>query len=462
MVVDIRIDGVPEWRASEAAVTEDSTPVDPSDSFGGAGGFSFSIPSSVDAKLLVGLPVEVVDTVNGTTRGVITAVSLVQSVVRADCSTRLMPLVADRNAALHVGTVESYLTYVFGLCDVSSGVVFDPSIADIEVTALGWSGNVWLQVKQFCIAYQVEVAVVGTDIVVRPLRGQRASRVDESAFEWGMDGTGRAQTVESWYYETTPVTDAVLVGRTANVISSLGAGEVYEFQVDLDCSLSSVEQPVAVDSVAYSESSASVYSVRDRLDNPVDADYWVNQGGSVSVSVADDTRSITVKVTGCLDATRAPYRLVGTRVLHGQSVEFSTLRVIGSGLAFERKLYSMPACVDGSATVEVGCEVDNDFVMSWAHAHSLLLWAAVRYGSPQIRVSGEAVLGAGAGGRLFDDFAEYRLRTVSRDPSSEASYEAEWDTTLGDLDAVWGELTVGEFNDAHTTIGPFNVRPLTT
>ncbi|WP_143231393.1 hypothetical protein [Agromyces cerinus] len=458
----MKIDGVAEWDVAGLQLTEDATPVDPSSSFGGAGDFSFSIPANVDAKLIVGLPVEVVDTVLGVTRGVIAAVGMVGDDVRAQCTTRLVPLVADRNAALHVGTVESYLTYVFGLCDVTTGVVFDPSIADIEVTAVGWSGNVWLQVKQFCIAYQVEVAVVGTDIVVRPLRGQRASRVDESAFEWGMDGTGRSQTVESWYYETTPVTDAVLVGRTANVISSLGAGEVYEFQVDLDCSLSSVEQPVAMDSVAYSEASASVYSVRDRLDNPVDASYWVKQGGSVSVSIADDTRSITVKVTGCLDATLAPYRLVGTRVVHGQDVEYSTLRVLGSGLAFKRKLYSMPACVDGSATVEVGCEVDNDFITSWAHAHSLLLWAAVRYGSPQIRVSGQAVLGAGAGARILDDFTEYRVRTVSRGPSGEASYEAEWDTTLGDLDAVWGEQNIGEFNDAHSTIGPYNVRPLTT
>lgn len=462
MAVHVKIDGVAEWDVAGLTVEEDSTPVDPSQSFGGAGSFSFKIPATVDAKLIVGLPVVVVDTLNGNTEGIILAVGVEDGEVRARCSTRLLPLVCERNAIPHVGTIESYLTYVFGLCDVTTGIVFDPSIADTTVVALGWSGDVWRQVKQFCIAYQVEVAVVGINIVVRPLRGARASRVDESEFEWGMDGTGLAQRVESWYYPTTQVTDALIVGRRHDIGTQfLAAGETDVTTLELDYSLSSVDQPVCMDSVSYGSGSASVYAVVDRWGERVKASYWRDLGGDVSVEIGEDSRSITITITACLDLSRAPYRLVGKRKLDGEDVEYPTLRVVGSGLAFQRKFYSMHACTDGSATVEVGCEVDNDFITSFSQCHRLLLWAAVRYGTPTIRVSGSAVLGAGAGSRLLDDFAEYRVRSVTRGPSGLAGYEAEWDTILDDLE-YWETKTLDEFTAAHTTINAFNVRPLTT
>lgn len=462
MGVHVKIAGVAEWDVAGLRVVEDATPVDPSDSFGGAGDFSFSIPANVDAKLIVGLPVEVIDTVQGVTRGVIAAVGVVDGDVRAQCTTRLVPLNADRNAAPHVGTVETYLSYVFGLCDVTTGIVFDPEVADIAVVALGWSGNVWRQVKQFCLAYQVEVAVVGTDIVVRPLRTERAVRRAEAAFEWGMDSTGLAKTVESWFYPCTEVTDALLVGRQHDYGTQfLDVGEVVTYTLDLDYSLSSVDQPVCVNSVAYSSASASVYSVVDRWGNPVKASYWDDQGGSVAVEIGDDSRSITITITACLDIARAPYRLVGKRMKDGEELDYPTLRVVGSGLAFDRKLYRMHACTDGSATVDVGCEVDNDFITTFSQAHSLLLWAAARFGSPTVRITGQAELGAGAGARLFDDFAEYRVRTVTRGASGQATYEADPDTIIDDVTAIWGTRTIDEYSAAHTTIQATDVRPLT-
>jgi len=464
--VDIRIDGGAEWRASGWSLKQQSTPVDPSDSFGGVGEFSFEIPAGVDPKLIDGLPVEVVDS-QETTRGVIHAVGLVNNRLTATCTTRLLPFVCERSAAPNGGmlepcTIESYLTYVFGLCGVTTGIVFDPSIADTTVVALGWSGDVWRQIKQFCLAYEVEVAVVDTDIVVRPLRTERARRGKEESFQWSKDRTGLARRVESWYYPTTEVTDALIVGRRHDIGTQfLAAGETDVTTLELDYSLSSVDQPVCMDSVSYGSGGSSVYAVVDRWGERVKASYWRDLGGDVSVEIGEDSRSVTITITACLDLSRAPYRLVGKRKLDGEDVEYPTLRVVGSGLAFKRKFYSMHACTDGSATVEVGCEVDNDFITSFEQCHRLLLWAAVRFGTPTIRVSGSAVLGAGAGARLLDDYAEYRVRSVTRGPSGLAGYEAEWDTILDDL-AYWETKTLDEFTAGHTTINAFNVRPLTT
>lgn len=462
-MVDLIIGGTTHWNVQGVQLSEDATPVDPSDLFAGVGEFRFEVPPRADPKLIVGAPALMDDPVLGEFKGVVSAVGFDEAgILTAACTTRLFPLVCDRNAAPHVGTIESYLSYVFGLCDVTTDIVFDPAVADTEVAALGWSGNVWSQVKKFCAAYEVEVAVVGTDIVVRHLRTETASRVGEEAFQWGMDGTGLAKTVTSWFYPCTEVTDALIVGRRHSYGTQfLEAGAVEEYTIDLDYSLSSVDQPVCLDSVSYGSNTASVYSVVDRWGDPVKASYWNDQGGNVEVSISDDSRSITVTITACLDLARAPYRLVGVRTYDGEEIDYPTLRVVGSGLAFERKFYSMHACTDGSATVEVGCEVDNDFITSFSQCHRLLLWSAVRYGSPTVRLTGKARLGAGAGARLYDDYAYHRVRTTSRDGSGVSGYEASPDTILDDVDAIWGTSTLDEFTAAHTTIRAFDARPLT-
>ena len=55
MGVDVRVDGVAEWNASRVSITEDSTPLDPSDTFGGVGAVTFTMPATKDIlnKLVV-------------------------------------------------------------------------------------------------------------------------------------------------------------------------------------------------------------------------------------------------------------------------------------------------------------------------------------------------------------------------------------------------------------------------
>jgi len=194
---------------------------------------------------------------------------------------------------------------------------------------------------------------------------------------------------------------------------------------------------------------------------PVPAAEWVAGGGRVTVELGADTRSLHVTVVGSQDRIRAPYRLTGYAL---SGYEYSTIRVIGTGVSLGRELYTLPA--SSSAAPEVGATVDNPFLGSWGHAHTVLRNAAAAHGAGVIRINGAAgfvgEFGNLAGSRLLEDYAYYRVRSVSVSPS-EVSYAAEADTTHADVDAVWDGFTVEEWDAlwADRPIPEFDLRPLT-
>lgn len=466
MGVDVRVDGVPEWNASDLTVTEDSTPLDPSDMFGGVGAISFTVPAGAASKELLNEPVEITDSVHGSASGVVKALNGDRHSVRVDALTRDSALVADRTALPHVGTLESLLLYYFGLCDITTGIVIDPTIGATEVVAPGWYGNVRDQLKKLGAAYQFETVPVGDDIVVRPPRTVTLTRTRESRFAWSLDESRLAQTVEAWYYRPSVLTDALVVGRDISPVSNLDAGEVHEFDVQLSASLSSVVQPVPADSVAFDAADASEYSVLDQFDNPVPASAWAAGGGSVTVEIGEDTRTLHVTVVGSQNRLLAPYRLTGVAI---SGDEYSTLRIIGTGVAFDRRKYVLPASTDDRATTQVGAEVDNEFLSSWGHAHLVMLHAARRHGGVSRRISGSTEFsvagqsfGNVAGARVFEDHNVYRVRAATIAPAG-VSYEAEVDLTFADTNTVNEGHTIAQWNALWSgrPISEYNLRPLT-
>jgi hypothetical protein len=465
MGVDVSVGGVPEWDVSDLTVSEDATPIDPSDSFGGVGSIEFTITEAARSKSLLNEAVTVSDALRGSTAGVVRALGGGRGQVKVAALSRLSLLNCDRTALPHVGTLESLLTYYFGLCDITTGFTVDAAIADVEVVAPGWYGNVWEKInKQLAPAYGFEVHLVDSIITARPLLREVLQGGVRPV--WGLDESRLAQTVECWFYPAAEITDALVVGNEQSVVSNIDAGEVLEFTIELEASLSSVVQPVAVDSVAFSASSASEYSVYDNYGEPVSAAAWVAGGGHVSVEIGEDTRTLNVTVRGSQNRFLAPYSLEGTAI---SGKPYSTLRVIGTGVSLTRDKYVLPACTDPRATDEVGAEVDNDFINSWGHAHMAMLPAVRRHGVVSRRLSHDAVASPGAfgnvvGARVFDDSDVYRVRSVRMSPpSAVVAYEAEVDTTFADVDAVAEGYTIAEY-DAQWLDGPiseFDLRPLT-
>lgn len=471
MGVTVKIGGRADWDASGVTVVEDALPLDPGDSHGGVGSLSVTVPYTDRSKGIIREPV-VVTSPRGTTSGVVTAVGSASSDgrmparggdVQVAVLTRLAPLVTERMAAPHVGTLESLVRYYLGLCDVTEGVVVDESLAAIPVAVPGWSGNVWQQLKKLTAAYRFDIDIVGTDIVARPPRSNVFAREDESGFSWSVDESRMYQKVAAWFYRCAPITDHLVVGNhNVEKIVGLDAGEVHEFDVKLEASLSSVVQPVCVDSVSYG-ATGSVYSVLDANDRPVSAEMWRRNGGYVKVEINEDTTSVHVTVVGCQERGRAPYKLVAVAA---NKSEYSTLRIVGSGVSMKRERYEMPAAID--AAPELGSEDDNPFLGSWGHAHLALLGTAGRFGTRSQRISGRAwpeepgqVFGNVAGARVFEDFNVYRIRTATISPT-QVAYQAEPDATIDDVDALIVGRTFDEIDAvwAGPTFDDLDLRPL--
>ena len=311
MATDVHVGANAKWHVESITVSEDATPLDPSEPFGGVRSVAFGIPEAADAKAMMGQTVTVTDSDRGTFTGVVRAVSGDRRMAKVEAVSRMDALVANRTASPQVGTLESVFLYYFGLVGITTDILIDPDVADVPVIAPGWFGNVWEYVKKLCTAYQVEVSEVGTEVVVRAPRAFTLAREREVSFGWALDESELAQTVEAWFYPVQEITDALVVGNELSPVSNLGAGELHEFDVTLSASLSSVVQPVAADSVSFDETAASVYAVVDQYVVPVPAAEWVAGGGRVTVEISEDTRSLHVTVVGSQDRIRAPYRLTG-------------------------------------------------------------------------------------------------------------------------------------------------------
>jgi hypothetical protein len=465
----VDIGGERVWDANVIQVVQDSTPLDPSDTFGGSGTVALDMEATPSAKALTGKSVELAHSRRGTLHAVAKAPSGDRRHVTVEAFGLAASFVCKRTALPHVGTLETLLQYWASLCGVTSGLVVDAAIADTSIIAPGWYGNVWEQMKDLGAAYDFEISPVGDEVVARPPRGFTATRFDEARFTWSLDESRIARTIEAWYYPVAEIADALVVGNAQNIPeSNIEAGELIEFDVRVDASLSSVVQPVPVASVAYGERSASVYSILDQFDEPVSPEAWTAGGGSVTVTINQDTRSVHVRVVGSQNRMLAPYRMVGVAI---SGSEYSTLRVIGTGVSLDRRKYTLPVNEQATNAEEVGAEIDNYYLTSWGHAHLRMGATARRHGRVQQRIAGSADIiltpagqefGNIPGARMFEDYDVYRVRTATYGPI-DVDYEAEADLTFEDVDAIVSGHTVEEWDAlwAGRPVLEFDLRPLT-
>lgn len=507
---------------SDYSVLEDSTPVDPSDTTGGVGQSTLSTSEIDDTRFLLDLPVELSVVSQGKTTGTVRGLSSSDGAATIVADSRLGLLNATRTAQPFVGTLSGAFTYYLSLVDITDGLVVDSTVASNPVVFPGWSGNVWDQMKKMALSQKCEVSLVSNNAVLRPFRLREAENYRDSAHAWNLDTSQLAQSVEIYYYQNTQITNALVypVGgwNTEVPVFTVNAGETQTYDIPLDASLSSVQQPVVQDFVDRYYSSSSVYAVTGNDGLPYLAAQWTAEGGSVTVAVNEDTRSLTVTVVGASGTQYAPYSIA---VASGPSDRYSSLRLVGSGVAYNKQLLTFYTSVDPDrVSVEVGATIDNEFITSADQAVELARWALKRWGAPKhtITVTTNGINRLGDNGsyayptvEMFNDLyagqlvsnfnstwsgmtveefnefmvslvsdefanqafgniagarvrfgdAYFRIRTATNS-STGITYTAEEDTVVGDFDEVWAGATVGDFNAywLGKDVGEFNLSPL--
>lgn len=470
MSIDLKVDGdflftkpgsTKPWRyqLSEYTSTEDITPVDGGDSSGGTGQVTFAVQEDPDINgtvLTYDREIQVVDTQQGTAVGRITSIGNSDGVSQITAMGKLSALVAEATVPPFTGTLGNAFRSYLGRVGITSGEIdVDSSINSRAVIFPGFQGDVWTYLKDMCVAQEVEIAQVGTQYVLRPLSTTTLDNNYNLDANFTVDTPALAKTVEIYNYNNVAITNQIVWPSPNGWIPeaevfTVEARQTVEYDIEINASLTSVQQPVCVDSVKPEYIASSRYAVGGADGLMVPADQWTSQGGSLTVSINPDGKSLHVTIVGSGYKPLSPYKIA----MVTETTEYSSLRIVGTGVRFGKELYSIPTGVAAGATdTEVGVTVDNIFVSDANTAWRVGARTAQRYAGPTMGVtvtsgrplaldsSGVIVppIGKIAGAIVKHRDSNFRVKSASIGPDT-VNYTAERFTTFNDFNAA---LTAG-------------------
>lgn len=525
MAVEAVVGAVRYENIAGYSASEDSTPLDPNDTMGAVGQYTLTLlEESIDEnpRFLKGRPASLTDGTQGGTTGIVRGVSGKDGEITLTVSSRIDQIAVERVIQPYEGTLGGYLTHLLDRVGIDTFIYIEDSIDAVPLIALGYVGNVWDLLKRLCSAQQIEISLVADFIVFRSLRLREASVNRDSARGWSVDESRAARSVEINYYEKTRRTNSLIYPpggwSPETPVLVVNSGEKIETDIPLNVSLESIDQPICVPSVSAYYESSSVYTVTGNDGLPVPPAQWADSGGSLTVRINEDTRSITVTVTAPSDARLSPYKIA---MPSGVNESYSSLRIVGTGIFFEKESITLHTSVDpDSVSEEVGATVDNEFIASRDQAYHAGMWtvrafsgsrSVITRSSVGINRAGDsgsysyptvdefnAIYASGtvadfnavyvgktvddvnadlraltadnfdnqafgnvSGARVREGDSYYRIRSATVDPGG-VSFTAESDTIVSDWNTAWAGLTVNDFNAswAGYTVADAAIAPL--
>ena len=428
------------------SVREEATSVDPTDTTGSAGSITIDLFNSLSrtaTKRLSRKTVTLTDRGQGVTLGVARVPSGNLFSTSLTLDQRTVALSVVRTAQPFSGTLRNYLIYLLGLVGIVDGYVIDPAFTAMTVTLPGWEDEVWLQMKRLLAVKGGEISLASGNIIIRPIRGRVTVDKRDTEFTWSMDDSNLAQAVEGYWYETKQQSSGLAYppgGWSDDVqVYQVDAGEVIEFDLPINASLSAVNQPVAQDYVTREYTGpGSVYCVVGSDGLPVPAAQWLAAGGRVTVSIGEDTRSLIVRITGASIERYAPFRIAASA---GPSDNYSSLRITGNGVFYTKHgpIRLITSADEDQTSVEVGATLDVDFITSLSDLYDCMAWTLSRYGGPRHTVSVQTtgINRSGDSGSYayptFEDFNEYAT--------------AQGWTTFANFNTAYSGDTFDDFNE---------------
>lgn len=443
--------------ATGYSVSEESTPVDPSDSTGAAGRFTATFQHAaldvITAKRLNRKPVRLTDRGQGFTNGIMRTPSQAQGGITLSADSITALLAVTRTAGPFQGTVAGYIEYLLNLVGITSNFVIDDSFSEMAAVFPGWRDEVWLRMKRLLVARGGEVSPVSGNIVFRPIRERWTVDRRDSEYSWAMDESQLAQSVTGIFSENT-YRESFLAyppGGWSDEFQpyQVDAGEIVQVELDINASLVSVEQPIAREFVGMNDVNASVYSVVGSDDLPIMPAQWQDAGGYISVAIGEDTKTLLVTICGANLPNLAPFRIAASA---GPSNNYSSLRILGTGVFFDRQEHNFVTGLSGDVTsVESAPTVDNEFFEDLGQFYDRMAWTLSRYGGARhtvtVRTSGIANQGD-SGSYEYANLADFDLYAEDQGWQTLADMDAysEWET-LEDFDVFWEARVASNFSN---------------
>lgn len=491
--------------------SEGATPLVPGDQSGAIGDISMDVLDISDTSILLYKDEFYLhDNFHGSVIGNVENVAGSNDVITMGGRSILSYLNIDAVIPPRRDTIGNVLEAVFGDVGLTTNIIKDSELGTATVNAPGFEGDVWVYVKDLCNAHEVEVTVVREYIVIRPARKRKIDATNIVERNWQVQDITLAQNFDIAYYNYEQVEDFLVYpkgGWTEDVqVYQVGSNETTTFDIPIDFYLTSINQPSIQANVAKEYAGpASVYAVSGNDGLPITPAQWTAQGGDMSFAIKGDGRIIEVTLTGPDFPELAPF----TIGLNDGSSSYSTLRITGDGMNFDRQIYTEKTGLAASDTPTVNAgEIDNTAIDTLADAKRYALFARRLYSLPQQTFSTSAPqfprlegavttvlyptfadfddtlpasyaftnFNADYSGLMFEDFtvqignavpqgfgevvgsrvrlddAMYRVRNSTITPDRVA-IDAEYDTLFSDLDDVYVAVTWQNLEAAWTGVG---------
>ena len=388
--VSVALTGTGEFYGDKTNVidysyTEGSTPLVPGDESGAIGDISISVLDKNDASILLYKDTYLLDDeFHGAVQGTVESVSGSNDVISMGGRSILAAVNIDAIITPRSDNIGNIIEGVIGTdLNLTLNILKDSNLSSATIRSPGFEGDAWVYLKRLCSAHNVEISVIENYIVVRPVRQRTVGSDSIADKNWQIQDIELAQTFDVAYYNYVQRSDYMVYpegGWNSEVqVYQVAANETTEFELDLEFFLTSVQQPTVQDSVAKEYNTASVYAVSGNDNLPISGAFWTDNGGDIAFEILGDGSRIKVTITGPSYLPLSPY----TIGISDGSTSYSTLRIVGTGMDFNRQLYTAKTGLTATeAPVVKGAEIDNPAIDTLAEAKQYALFARRLYSLP--------------------------------------------------------------------------------
>ena len=202
MAVEVELDGSGAFAGDKSNIgtfsyTEASTPSVPGDDSGGVGEFVFEVREDPRrSQLLYRDRVVLRDSFYGEVTGFISGISADNGISRVSGLSRLGSLNTDAVLPGGEGTLGELLLDIFAKANIVDDVEIAPDIAERPIVFPGFTGNLWVYLKNICAAEQIEISLVLNRVLVRKLREREILQENVSSEFWAIEDVALAQNIE--------------------------------------------------------------------------------------------------------------------------------------------------------------------------------------------------------------------------------------------------------------------------
>lgn len=454
-------------EARSVSYQEDATPLDPSSSSGGVGQATLTVTRHADDKYLDGKPLTIGIDPYGSIDGRILDTSMTGRETTFVADSILGLLNVYRVTPPYNGTLGGLLSAYFNSVGAAVTFQYDAGISSRAITAPGWAGNVWDHVKALMSAQQLTLSLTAGNVVrVREAQTGELGVENYITSNLNINRQASSRAVEVHWYNHQWKTKGVAYPRVDEVPSTyqVNSEESLEFIVNMNATLTSVNQPTCVDFVGPGsyEGTNGVYCVFGNDGIMISAARWNTYGGRIKTELGDTPDVLKVTIIGMRDTSLAPFT-IGVPVPDGS---LNSLHITGTG-TFTRDEKSVLSTGSTNAVTaeDVGVVVQNPFITTKSQAFTTGLHTAaaqnlsytLSYGTNKINKA----FGNAPGNMFRFDDAKFRVNSLSYTQAG-VSFDASSDTRISDFNSEWSGKTFAQFNAENNgrMFSDFAVAPL--